>query len=79
MAEGDGQEVLVVDSDERVQRGMTQMLAENGLHPTVVSDVARARELAQEKYFAVALIDLDTPQPNGGLDLVRWVRFVSSL
>jgi DNA-binding response OmpR family regulator len=74
MAEGDGQEVLVVDSDERVQRGMSQLLSDNHLVPTVVADADRARELARDKYFAVALIDLDTPQPNAGLDLVRWFR-----
>jgi DNA-binding NtrC family response regulator len=74
MAEGDGQEVLVVDSDERVQRGMTQLLTENRLVPTVVADPVRARDLAREKYFAVALIDLDTPQTNAGLELVRWFK-----
>jgi len=74
MAEGDGQEVLVVDSDERVQRGMSQLLTDNHLTPTVVADAERARELAREKYFAVALIDLDTPHPNAGLELVRWFK-----
>ena len=38
MAEGDGQEVLVVDGDERVQRGLAQLLTDNGLVPTVVAD-----------------------------------------
>ena len=42
--------------------------------PTVVSDAVRARELAREKYFAVALIDLDTPQTNAGLELTRWFK-----
>jgi DNA-binding NtrC family response regulator len=74
MAEADGQEVLVVDGDEKVQRGLAQLLGENGLVPTVVSDAVRARELAREKYFAVALIDLDTPQTNAGLELVRWFK-----
>ena len=74
MAEADGQEVLVVDGDEKVQRGMTQLLADNGLVPTVMSDPVRARELARDKYFAVALIDLDTPEPNAGLELVRWFK-----
>jgi DNA-binding response OmpR family regulator len=74
MAEGDGQEVLVVDGDERVQRGLTQLLAENGLVPTVVADPNRARELLRDKYFAVALVDLDTPTPNAGLELIRWLR-----
>lgn len=74
MSEGDGQEVLVVDGDERVQRGLVQLLTESGLQPTVVSDQARARELVRDKYFAVALVDLDTPQPNAGLELVRWLK-----
>jgi DNA-binding NtrC family response regulator len=74
MAQGDGQEVLVVDGDEKVQRGLAQLLSDHGLVPTVVSDAVRARELVREKYFAVALIDLDTPQPNGGLELVRWFK-----
>ena len=74
MADADGQEVLVVDGDERVQRGLAQLLVEHGLVPTVVSDAVRARELAREKYFAVALIDLDTPQTNAGLELTRWFK-----
>ncbi len=72
--EADGQEVLVVDGDDKVQRGLAQLLSENGLVPTVVSDAVRARELAREKYFAVALIDLDTPQTNAGLELTRWFK-----
>lgn len=74
MAQADGQEVLVVDGDDKVQRGLAQLLTENGLVPTVVSDAVRARELAREKYFAVALIDLDTPQTNAGLELTRWFK-----
>src|SRR3954468_10927206 len=74
MADGDGQEVLVVDGDEKVQRGLAQLLGDHGLVPTVVSDAVRARELVREKYFAVALVDLDTPQTNGGLELVRWFK-----
>jgi DNA-binding response OmpR family regulator len=74
MAEADGQEILVVDGDDKVQRGLAQLLSENGLVPTVVSDAVRARELAREKYFAVALLDLDTPQTNAGLELTRWFK-----
>jgi DNA-binding NtrC family response regulator len=74
MAEADGQEVLVVDGDEKVQRGLAQLLSDHNLVPTVVSDAVRARELAREKYFAVALVDLDTPQTNAGLELVRWFK-----
>jgi DNA-binding NtrC family response regulator len=70
----DGQEVLVVDGDENVQRGMTQLLSAARLQPTVLGDPARAHELAREKFFAVAVVDLDTPEPNGGLELVRALR-----
>src|SRR5437879_4274949 len=74
MATGDGQEVLVLDGDEKVQKGLAQLLSSQGLVPTVVSDPDRARALLKEKYFPVALVDLDTPQPNDGLQLVRWVK-----
>jgi DNA-binding NtrC family response regulator len=74
MGEADGQEVLVVDGDEKVQRGLAQMLSSTGLVPTVMGDPGRARALAKEKYFPVAVIDLDTPEPNHGLELVRWFK-----
>jgi DNA-binding NtrC family response regulator len=74
MKQADGQEVLVIDGDEKVQRGLGQLLTAEGLVPTVMSDPERARSLIKEKYFAAALIDLDTPQPNGGLQLVRWMK-----
>lgn len=71
---GDGQEVLVVDGDDKVQRGLGQLFQASGLVPTVLSDHTRALELAREKFFAVALVDLDTPGPNDGLALVRTLR-----
>lgn len=71
---GDGQEVLVVDGDEKVLRGMGQLLTRQGLVPTVTADPARARELVSHKFFAVALLDLDTPADSGGLELVRWMK-----
>jgi DNA-binding NtrC family response regulator len=74
MAQADGQEVLILDGDEKVQRGMTQMLSAAGLVPTVLSDAGRARELVREKYFPVVVIDLDTPAPGAGLELVRLVK-----
>ena len=74
MGEADGQEVLVVDGDVEVQRGLAEMLKAAGLVPTVLGDTARARTLAKEKFFPVALIDLDTPEPRAGLELVRWLH-----
>jgi DNA-binding NtrC family response regulator len=74
MSGADGQEVLVVDGDEKVQKGLGQLLSAQGLVPTVLADPHRARELVREKYFAAALIDLDTPTPNAGLELVRHMK-----
>ena len=70
----DGQEVLVVDADENVQRGLAQLLTTQGLFPTVLGDPERARALLKEKFFAAALVDLDTPKPSAGLELVRWMK-----
>jgi DNA-binding NtrC family response regulator len=69
-----GAEVLVVDGDDKVQRGLQQLLSGLELVPTVLGDPQRARELVREKYFAAALIDLDTPSPNAGLELVTWMK-----
>lgn len=70
----EGQEVLVVDGDDKVQRGLAQLLQSNGLVPTVISEPSRAQSLLHEKFFSLALVDLDTPTTNAGLDLVRWIR-----
>ena len=74
MTQADGQEILIVDGDEKVQKGLGQLLTTQGLVPTVMSDPQRARELVRDKFFAAALIDLDTPTPNAGLELVRWMK-----
>jgi DNA-binding NtrC family response regulator len=67
----DAQEVLIVDGDEKVQRGLHKLLTAEGLTPTVLSDAVRAERLLREKFFAAALFDLDTPTQNGGLELLR--------
>jgi DNA-binding NtrC family response regulator len=74
MGQADGQEVLVFDGDEKVQRGLQQLLAGAGLVPTVLADAGRARALLKEKYFPVVVIDLDTPEHNAGLELVRAIK-----
>ena len=74
MTEIDGQEVLVVDGDENVQRGMQALLTDLKVVPTILGDIDRAQALVREKYFAAAIIDLDTPRPNGAIDLLRWMH-----
>lgn len=67
-------EVLIVDGDEKVQRGMMQLLAPAGLHVTAVTDEAKALELVTAKFFGVVVIDLDTPTPGAGISLVQKVH-----
>lgn len=70
MSTADGQEVLVVDGDEKVQRGLEQLLTAANLVPTVVAEPQRALDLSHEKFFAVALVDLDTPTAGAGVGLI---------
>jgi DNA-binding NtrC family response regulator len=74
MTLADGQEVLVVDADEKVQKGLFTLLAGANLVPTCLGDVERARELIKEKFFACAVVDLDTPAPGGGIELIKYMR-----
>jgi DNA-binding NtrC family response regulator len=70
----EGQEILVVDADPRVQRGIDQMLRSAGLTPTVMGDVERALDLSSTKHFAVALVDLDTPHEGEGIRVLSALR-----
>ncbi len=74
-----GQEVLVVDKDEKVARGLQTLLARLGLVVTVTSDPVRATDLLINKFFTVALFDVDTPSVAGGLDLLKFAREKSPL
>jgi DNA-binding NtrC family response regulator len=68
------QEVLVVDADEQVVKGLDRLLTRVGLIVTGTADPARARDQILNKFFAVALLDIDTPSPGGGLELLQFVR-----
>lgn len=69
-----GQEILIVDQDDRVLRGLEKLFGDAGLIVTAVSDVNRARDLLTNKFFPVVLIDLDTPGADLGLDLLRFAK-----
>ena len=71
---GDGQEILIIDGDPKVQRGMEQLFRTAGLQPTIITDPWRAIEMAGEKFFSVAVVDLDTPEPEGGLKTLAALR-----
>jgi two-component system OmpR family response regulator len=74
-----GQEVLVVDADEQVVKGLDRLLTRVGLIVTGTHDPVRARDQILNKFFAVALLDIDTPTPGGGLELLQFARDKSPL
>jgi two-component system, OmpR family, response regulator len=74
-----GQEVLVVDADEQVVKGLDRLLTRVGLIVTGTPDPVRARDQLLNKFYAVALVDADTPTPGGGIELLQFARDKSPL
>jgi len=74
-----GQEVLVVDKDQKVTRGLESVLAKLGMVVTATADPIRAQDLLINKFFAVALFDIDTPTTGAGFELLRFARDRSPL
>jgi len=70
-------EVLVVDRDVNVQKGLVQLLAPEGLAVTAVDTHERAIELMRNKFFGVVLVALDTPVTDGGVQLVKKINEIS--
>jgi DNA-binding NtrC family response regulator len=74
-----GQEVLVVDGDRNVLKGLERLLTAAGLMVSTLTDPARARDQLEKRFIPVLLCDLDTPEPGAGVDLVRFAREKSPL
>jgi DNA-binding NtrC family response regulator len=74
-----GQEVLVVDADDQVIKGLDRLLTRAGLIVTGTHDPVRARDQLLNKFYAVALVDADTPTPGGGIELLQFARDKSPL
>jgi DNA-binding response OmpR family regulator len=74
-----GQEVLVVDKDTAIAAGMPAALGRLGMVVTVTADAVRARDLCLNKFFTAALLDIDTPTPGAGIELLRFMREKSPL
>lgn len=72
-----GAEVLVVDQDERVHQGMSQLLGAASLNVTCVKDPEAALAAVDRQFFSVILVDLDTPTPGAGLDTVRSLKLAT--
>jgi DNA-binding NtrC family response regulator len=74
-----GQEILVVDTDDQVVKGLDRLLTKAGLIVTGTHDPVRARDQLLNKFFAVALLDADTPTPGAGIELLQFARDKSPL
>ncbi|HXJ20791.1 MAG TPA: response regulator [Polyangia bacterium] len=74
-----GQEILVVDTDDQVVKGLDRLLTKAGLIVTGTHDPIRARDQLLNKFFAVALVDADTPTPGAGIELLQFARDKSPL
>ena len=72
-----GSEVLVLDGDARVHAGIQTLLSEVRLHVTSVQDSDEAIDTVKRQFFAVAIIDIDTPSPRAGIDTIKTVHKLS--
>ena len=72
-----GMEVLILDADPRVHAGIEQLLTEAHLHVTCVAEPERALRLVDRQFFSVALVDIDTPTPNAGIETIRLIKQAS--
>jgi DNA-binding NtrC family response regulator len=69
-----GQEVLVLDGDDSVRKGAERLFREAGLAVTMLADIERAKDQIANRFFPVVLADLDTPEPNAAIGLIKFVR-----
>jgi DNA-binding NtrC family response regulator len=69
-----GQEVLILDADAGVQQGVYQLLSTVGLIVTALADPAAARKEVADRFFSVALVDVDTPAPGEGLGFLQYIK-----
>lgn len=72
-----GAEILVIDQDDKVTRGLTQLLSAANLHVTADTDPSSALGQLDKRFFSVVVIDLDTPTPNAGIEITRQVKQMS--
>jgi DNA-binding NtrC family response regulator len=72
-----GAEVLIIDKDESVREGVASLAGQAKMHATGFGDPADAWAALRERFFSVVVVDLDTPDPNAGLETVTSVRMIS--
>ncbi len=69
-----GGEVLVLEKDTSLAENLAELLSSTGLVVTATSDPARAESLVRDKFFPVALLDMDTPQAWQGLEVMKKIH-----
>lgn len=69
-----GIEVLVIDQDEKVQKGISQLLSQSGLHVSCAGDPESAIALVERQFFSVVLVDVDTPTPSAGVETIAAIK-----
>ena len=72
--EEDARDILIVDGDANVLRGLEQVFVAAGFHVTAIQDPDRARDQLTNRFFPVVLLDLDTPRALGGIDLLHFAK-----
>ena len=72
-----GAEVLLIDRDERVHEGLTELLGAAELHVSCVLDPAEAWPLFERRFFSVVVVDVDTPSPGGGSETISSIKLLS--
>jgi DNA-binding NtrC family response regulator len=73
------EDILILDGNATVLHGLERVLRESGFTVTALGDPERARDQLAHRFFPVVLIDLDTPRPLGGLELLRFTQQHSPL
>jgi DNA-binding NtrC family response regulator len=73
------EDILIMDGDQTVLRGLERVLREAGLAVTALRDPERARDQLTHRFFPVVLVDLDTPRPLGAIELLRFTQQHSPL
>lgn len=69
-----GMQVLVVDGDADVREGITRLLAGIGIHVNAIGDGDRALAAVAHDFYSVVLVDIDTPEPGGGLSTIAAIK-----
>ncbi len=72
-----GAQVLVIDGDPRIHRGVSELLRAASLHVTCAADPEAGLAELGRHFYSVVLIDLDTPTPGAGVDIIRQVHAAS--